>query len=65
MSTPMSKEELRSFLAGFIRYLSKFLPRLADVETSQRTQKKEALFHWDKLQVKFQQLKICVAEFPS
>ena len=50
MPAPDSKEGVRRFL-GFIRYLAKFLPKLAEEEEPLRELTKDKLmFHWDKPQ---------------
>lgn len=58
MPPPDSKEAVRRFL-GFIQYLSKFLPMLAEVEVPPRElTRNDVQFHWDKPQEEaFQRLK--------
>ena len=58
MPAPDSKEAVKRFL-GFIQYLAKFLPMLAEEEEPLRELTREdVIFHWDRPQMKaFQQLK--------
>lgn len=58
MPKPESKEDVRRFL-GFIQYLSKFLPKLSEVDAPLRDLlHNDVDFHWDKPQIKsYKQLK--------
>ncbi len=65
MPAPESKESVRRFL-GFVQYLAKFLPMLAEVEVPLRELTKDkAIFHWDAPQREaFSQLKKLCCEAP-
>ena len=65
MPAPTTKESVRRFL-GFVQYLSKFLPMLAEVEEPLRElTRDEVLFHWDKPQGKaFKHLKDLCCQAP-
>lgn len=65
MPAPDSKEAVRRFL-GFIQYMAKFLPMLAEVEEPLRKlTRKDVLFHWDKPQNEaFQRLKQMCCQAP-
>ena len=65
MPPPETKEDVRRFL-GSIRYLAKFLPMLAEVETPLRElTRKKIIFHWVKPQADaFQKLKDMCCKAP-
>ncbi|KAK7106746.1 hypothetical protein V1264_017967 [Littorina saxatilis] len=65
MSSPQNKKELMTFL-GFIQYLGKFLPNLADVSKPLRKlTEKDAVWKWTKTEEEsFKKLKKLVTEAP-
>ena len=65
MRQPQNAKELRTFL-GFMQYLAKFMPNMADVSSPLRQlSEKEVEWHWEKEQEEsFQKLKLMVSSTP-
>ena len=65
MRQPQNAKELRTFL-GFMQYLAKFMPNMADVSSSLRQLlEKEVEWHWEKEQEEsFQKLKLMASSTP-
>ena len=65
MRQPQNAKELRTFL-GFMQYLAKFMPNMADVSSPLRQLlEKEVEWHWEKEQEEsFQKLKLMASSTP-